>query len=110
MKQPWLVLGVLMACVPNGKLLSKLSAEQATSVCEEYAQRTIVCGDEDAQEVYVFGGDCDSARAPADCEATVGDYRDCQEAVEELSDEDFCSAESDPAACVPLLGEDCVRL
>jgi len=109
MKRSLLGFGFLMACVPGGKLLADLSDEQATSVCEEYAQRTIVCGDEDAQDIYVFGGDCDNAGAPATCGATVGDYRDCQEAVEELSDEDFCAAESDPAACHPLLGVDCLR-
>ena len=109
MKHLWLILGLVMACVPDGKLLSKLSAEQATLVCEEYAERTIVCADEDGEAIYVFGGDCDSAGAPVDCSATVGDYRDCQQAVQELSDEAFCAADSDPPACVPLLGADCVR-
>lgn len=102
--------GVLLgACtVPSGKSLSELKAKQATSVCEEYAERTIVCGDELSEETFRFGGDCGNAGAPASCTATVGDYRACQEAVELLSDEDFCATEGGPEDCYALLQEDCV--
>lgn len=97
------------ACtVPNGKLLGELKPEQAMAVCEEYAERVIVCEDASYEETYVFGGDCENAEAPVDCWATVGDYRACQEAVELVSEEAFCEALEIPEACDAVRDGACV--
>ena len=105
----WCVLPLCVGCgVADGKLLSELSAEQAMSVCDEYAPRTIPCGDEVEREVCVFGGTCEDAMAPSSCMATVGDYRACQEAVEALSDAAFCDEAGAPIACDAVLDASCL--
>ena len=99
----------LIACfaacaVPNAKLLVELNDSDATSVCDEYPARTITCEIDGAEDIYVF--DCASLDAPAECLATVGDYRACLDAVDALSDEAFCDTVELPDACNPLLDAD----
>lgn len=106
---PLLLVLLMGACVvPNGKLLGALSPDQAIAVCEEYAERTIVCEGASSEETFVFGGDCENADAPLDCGATVGDYRACQDAVEMVSDEVFCDDLDVPEACDAVRDGACV--
>ena len=101
---------IFVGCtVPYRKLLSELNAEQAQSVCEEYAEREIICGDEGSEETFYFGSECEKSEVSASCTATVGDYRACQEAVDLLSDQAFCDSEGFPGVCDPLLDGACVQ-
>ena len=108
MTRLFIIFGILLSgcTVPNGKLLSELNDKQADSVCDEFGARTILCGDEETGETYLF--DCASVDAPSGCPATVGDYRACLEAVEALSDASFCETQGGPEACYPLLDADCL--
>jgi len=97
----------IAACgVPDGKLLADLKDNQLASVCEEFSPRTIVCEGEEVQETIAFGERCPSA--PSTCAATVGNFRDCHEQLELMTDEDYCETENGPQECYALLTEGCL--
>lgn len=103
----------LSACGVGGSTaLKDLSDEQATKVCEEYDPKTITCGEGDFTFTFEFATDCDTVGTgdiPEACEATVGDYRDCLDAIYALSDEEFCSSEDLPADCDALFSDACME-
>jgi hypothetical protein len=101
----------LTACgVSSNAELSSLDQDQAQSLCEETEERTITCGDDTFSFEITLGGDCDAeyTAPPEGCTATVGDWRDCQDAYAALSDEEICEAEDVPAACDALFDESCI--
>ncbi|MEO8698748.1 MAG: hypothetical protein ABI867_01860 [Kofleriaceae bacterium] len=122
-----LALGFLIACgggsgdggsgVDSDAAIVDLSAAEVTDVCEYVTdvlpERTVDCGDGDTITVGEGGvtectGDyTDLAADHPDCELTVGDVEACAEAFAALSDEELCSMDSFPAACAPILAEDC---
>lgn len=101
---------LLAACgIPDGTLLAELDAADATEVCSEYEPRTITCTEGDATWTREFATDCAGAGVdvPAGCPATVGDYRACEDAYRDMTDEQIC-ADDLPAACGALFVEACV--
>jgi hypothetical protein len=102
----------LSACgVSNGTSIADLSDAQATAICEEYEERVITCEGEGFEFELTYGGDCEDASvgdAPEGCEATVGDYRDCFDAVYAQSDEELCSSDGLPSDCDALFTEACI--
>lgn len=80
--------------------LSDLSADEAKDLCEELSySRTVTCS---GQTITINSDDCSMATAPsASCTATVGDARDCTDAIKSAADTELCTG-SLPAACEKL--------
>jgi hypothetical protein len=94
-----LVLALAACGVSDSSLLTELSDSQAVSLCEEYGEKEITCGEGEFTFTFTFGADCDTTTAdetPAECTATVGDYRDCFDAIYAMTDEEFCNSEDIP--------------
>jgi hypothetical protein len=93
--------------VSDSKKLSDLSTAEATDLCKELASdhppRTVTCGN----FMFTLGIDpatCDGEVPTAACTATAGDARACQDAYDDLTDEQICTNETGPAACQKLTG------
>lgn len=107
---PVLALAILSGCgVPNGKALKDLEDEDWTALCEEQGEESFTCEVGGASLTYTFGTNCDQVNGSvADgCEATVGDYRDCNDAWMAALREDPCYAKEIPecdwfASCIGL--------
>lgn len=103
---PLLVLAV--GCgIPDSKKLADLSEDDAAKLCEgieeaEYTCDMTVYGYEMSYTITFGGEDCDMTGTPTDCEATVGDWRDCDAAWRAVLDADPCSTEV-PSECDALM-------
>jgi hypothetical protein len=93
--------------VSDSKKLTDLSTQETKDVCEELAadfpERTVNC----SGTMITIGynkAECagNTEPAPATCTATVGDVRDCADALFSLSDDQICTTDELPAACAPL--------
>jgi hypothetical protein len=98
-----LALPFAMACgVPASTKLSELDEDQAKSLCEELSGEEYTCETEMGDVTYTFGGDCENSSDDFDygakCDPTVGEWRDCMNALEAQVKEDACSTET-PDAC-----------
>lgn len=97
---------LLAACgVPNGKSLGDMDEGDWKSLCTslESEEKTVTC-DIDGTEIDVTTGgsaaDCETDYTggfPESCEATVGDLRDCNDALYE--DPCLLFSETAPAGC-----------
>jgi len=112
MKQFLCLVAFLVGCggdgVSDSKKLTDLSASESKDVClelaEDYAPRTVDC-DGTMITIGIEKADCNDAEtAPATCTATVGDARDCYDAMFSMSDAEICMADAPPAACAKLEG------
>jgi hypothetical protein len=113
MKKLFLLATVLMGCggdgVSDSKKLTDLSAAETKDVCNEladdYPERTVNCSGTMITVGY-SAADCamPGDAAPDTCTATVGDVRDCADAIFSLSDEQICTSDALPAACAKLDG------
>lgn len=106
-------LGLAACGISDSTAVADLDNDDAQKICEEFDEREITCEVEGFEFTVTLGGDCDDATigdVPEGCTATVGDYRDCQEAYAALSDEEVCAADDVPAACEPLFAESCVTV
>lgn len=101
---------LLSACgISNGTELGSLDKEDAIKLCEEAEARTIECGEGDVTWTIELNGDCSDAEAPPEtCTATVGDWRDCVDAWDAMSDDEICAAESTPSACAAVYVDACI--
>lgn len=94
----------------NSTAASDLTVDEVQALCEELADRgtkTFTCGTETV-EIAIDPADCATAEAfPATCEATVGDFRDCLDAIFALTDAEFCESGAEPAACEAVFAEAC---
>ncbi len=103
---PFLVLAV--GCgIPDSKKLADLSEDDVIALCESIEEAEYTCDDTvsgfEFSYTIAFGGDdCSTDGLSADCEATVGDWRDCDAAWRAVLDADPCSAEV-PAECDPIM-------
>jgi hypothetical protein len=97
--------------VSDSKKLSDLTPTEAKDVClelvDDYPERTIDCSGTMITIGFTAAECNDEQAAPATCTATVGDIRDCTDAIYSLTDAQFCMQETLPAACAPLEGEGC---
>lgn len=92
----------------DSERLSDLSQSEAQELCEEladdYPERTVTC--EGFTLTIGFNkADCaaDSAEpTPATCTLTVGDARDCADALFGLSDMQICTSDTLPPACAGI--------
>lgn len=92
--------------VPDSAVASDLSAEEAQAVCEEIEFREVDCGG--GNTMTLGQEDCSTAEPPpATCTATVGEFRDCFDALEALSDDEICMLEEPPAACDAFFSAEC---
>ncbi len=103
---PLLVLAV--GCgIPDSKKLSDLSEDEATQLCEsiepaEFTCDATVSGFEMSYTITLGGDECSTDGLSSDCEATVGDWRDCDAAWRAELEADACSADV-PAECDALM-------
>lgn len=93
--------------VSDSKKLAALSASESTDLCKELASdhppRMVTC----SGFTFTFGIDpasCDGDVPTSACTATAGDARDCQNAYDDLTDEQICMSDGGPAACEKLTG------
>lgn len=104
---PLLVLAV--GCgIPDGKLLVDLTADDMTKLCESIEPATYTCemtayGYEITYDITLGGDDCESGTdgLPDSCEATVGDWRDCDAAMRAAFEADPCTTDM-PSECDAL--------
>jgi len=94
--------------VSDSKKLSELSTSEAKDVCLElasdYPERTVTCGSASIT-IGLTAAECNTPDpAPATCNATVGDVRDCQDALYSQTDAELCADSPLPAACAKLAG------
>jgi hypothetical protein len=92
--------------VSDSTKLGDLSASDSTALCNDFAHdypaRTVDCGDGSTQEVGIDASECgEDEPPPASCEITVGQLRDCFDALYDQSDADVC-AFVEPDACMVL--------
>lgn len=97
--------------VSDSKKLADLSVSEAKDVClelaDDYPEKTVNCSGTSITIGYT-AADCETDdTTPSTCTATVGDIRDCADAIYSLSDAQFCMQETLPAACAPLEAEGC---
>jgi hypothetical protein len=87
---------VLAGCgLSDGKLLRELAPDQVAALCGESDEATYAC---DQVTVTVGGSAClDQVHVDPACTATVGDWRDCDEALRAALDADPCA--DAPAEC-----------
>ena len=104
----------LSACgISDGTELSSLEGEDLVQICEDNAaeDRTISCDDGAGGTIEIeLSSDCSTAgdsTFPEACTATVGDYKDCQSALANASDEDLCAGTL-PSECDALFADACV--
>lgn len=108
---PLLIL--LVGCgIGDKTLLTELDSDQALKVCEEIAveESVVTCGSGPAITVPATDVNaCADAltERPAGCEATVGDFFACSDAV---SAEDPCASPGDQPSCDPLFVAACLPL
>lgn len=104
---------LLIGCgVPDDALISDLSSDEVTSLCEEVAGDDVVftCEGGSAEVTVSFErsvADCEDTYDPSryeDCDVTAGDVRTCEDAYEALTQDDVCdeSFELFPDACDPI--------
>jgi hypothetical protein len=97
--------------VPDSKVVGQLTASEAMAVCVELAgifpARTVDCGGGNTINVGIDPAECDEA-PPATCTATVGQFRDCFGDIADLTDAQWCDANTQPpASCAPVLSAEC---
>jgi hypothetical protein len=87
--------------------LVDLTASEAKELCEEtIGSRTINCSGTEIT-IETTQEDCNMAGSgndvPANCQATVGDFRDCQDAFDAATDAQLCDPEGfTPPACAAI--------
>ena len=92
--------------ISDSKQLGSLTQEEGTALCNEiadnYPEKTVSCPDGDTT-VGTSPSDCTGGdnTFPSSCTATVGDARDCFDALYNQSESDTCSG-TIPAECEPL--------
>ena len=94
--------------VSDSKKLSDLSTAESKDVCLElasdYPERTVTCGSTTIT-IGLTSAECNTQdQAPATCTATVGDARDCTDAIYSQTDAELCADTPLPAACTRLMG------
>lgn len=95
----------------DSKVVGQLTASEAMSLCVElsgvFPQRTVDCGGGNTIDVGIDPAECNEA-PPATCTATVGQFRDCFGDISDLTDAQWCDANTQPpASCAPVLSADC---
>ena len=99
-----------VACVPDTTLLKDLTSDDLKALCLEQGEyREYTCDEDGVSITYSFGyedtTDCDDLEVgdyPDDCEATVGDSRACNDALEAAVKEDACLTEF-PSECDAII-------
>lgn len=98
-----LTIGACSSGPSDSTKLSDLTTSEAQDLCEEsIGTRTITCNGT-TFTLETTQADCDAATAdeiPASCPATVGDFRDCQDAIDDATDAQLC--EGLPTACAAV--------
>ena len=94
--------------VSDSKKLTALTTAESKDVCLElagdYPERTVMCGTT-AITVGLTAAECNvDDPATATCTATVGDARDCVDALYSQTDAQLCADTPPPAACAKLQG------
>jgi hypothetical protein len=115
MKKLLCVAVLLMACGGDdggggggndSQQLGSLTTEEATALCNDlagdYPEKTVSCPDGDTTIGFEDGA-CDGDQTfDSSCTATVGEARDCYDALYNEPDADICS-QTIPEECAPLL-------
>lgn len=109
-------LTLLCGCgISDSTLIADLDAGDAEKVCAEFAgyARTVTCtfGTTEVEMEMGMGteADCvaDFEPAPAGCTLTMGDLRSCMDAMDAMTDEEFCAMTEPPAECAAMMSESC---
>ena len=97
----------LAACgVPDSTKLSEMTADDWDKVCKDTEEETFTCEDGEGSFSITVGGSAAECREngemtsqiPDSCEATIGDYQDCIDALREALRENPCLTDS-PSEC-----------
>ncbi|HEY4178341.1 MAG TPA: hypothetical protein VGM90_15950 [Kofleriaceae bacterium] len=93
--------------VANSRGVTTLSPAEELALCNELSQafptREITCNGE--AQSWGFDVDCSTTDLfGSECTATVGEYRDCLDALASLNDTQACMLASNPPACTPIEG------
>lgn len=93
--------------IADSTKLTSLTPEQAKDLCEELAailpERTVMCAPGVTVTIGTSSAECAMPDSPpATCMATVGDVRDCQDALKAATDMQICSDTFFPPACMKL--------
>lgn len=94
--------------IADTRTVDSLSAMELDDLCEELAAefptREVTC---DGLTLTV-GIDCAEDELFSEtCTITVGEARDCIQALDNLSDSQICTSETPPAPCAGLAEQDC---
>lgn len=105
---------LLVGCgISDNTAIADLEEDDWTKLCEEVEFETFTCEAEGFSYDVSFGSEDCEAETDADldladtCEATVGDWRACDEAYREALREDACTADL-PSECSWMT--DCITL
>jgi len=106
---PFLVLAA--GCgIPSSALIVDLTAEDMAKLCEDMVEETFTCEISGFSYDITFGGEsCEGGNEglTADCAATVGDWRACDDAWRAALTADPCATDI-PTECDPLM--ECVDM
>ena len=105
------LIGTACGGVPDSAVVADLSDDDLLSLCEEYGDsaRSVTCSMDGMEFTMDIGYDSeeecgeDIEAPPAGCTATVGDYRQCQDAFAAMSDDEICGMAGLPAECAAMM-------